>query len=451
MGAACAAGQRASHASNYTQPPVAKDNYVSKGYGPSIPYNDYWPENDVPGGLPGLGWGTLLPSVGLKTNTNYDFMSQAYRNNRASLPWHAGVDYVAAIDASVQAISEGIVLQLFRHDSTFKTSSTYSPNSLNMSHLYVLHKTALGSQFMAIYGHVRPLDGITVGQRVYKNQPIGLVKKFGSPEHVHFEISSDLQRKQTNPLKPSTAFGFTSFTSPDKVLRPMQHLVENPANLSTIVLHRIKDSSQGFTNASANEGAVAIRNLLDSGIILDNFTFDSSRSGDNIWHRMHSPISRDEFHKMSATAAGIINSTRTFSGLSSPTGYLKLGELLLLCNSRFSLGVSTSGDQATVQKRLVEAFKSTREFSRRKNGRLAAATQILNRWLPASRQDRAPLNGLIDLTPSGQKTYIPEPDYTSTNFFGYNLPVSRALAAEILNKILHFRAAFSSNIDTPLR
>lgn len=376
------------------------------------------------------GWSAPIGGGTLGTSRGYDFVSKGYSDYWGQ--GHAGVDYRAAVGSSVFAISEGIVRYTYTDPNPVRGGQT-----LDRSRVHVEHRSAYGLKILVIYGHVAPHAGIEAGRFVRKGEQLGTITLFGGPPHIHFELSSSMTK---------TAFGYTKYGD---YLPPMAYLVDNPGNLSSTVLQRIKDSSQGFSNTSAHEGAVAIRNLIDSSIIINNSTFESSRSGDNIWHRLHTPISRGEFHKMSAAAAGIVYPLDVFSELASPNNYLRLGELLLVCNSRFRLGVSTAAGTTQAQSALVEAFKSTREFTRRKNGRLSAM-QTLNRWLPPSRTDKAVLRSIIDLTPAGEKTYITKADYTEPQLYGYNLPVSRALAAEILNKLMHFRASFASNLSISL-
>lgn len=377
--------------------------------------------------LNNYGWESPIDNSPLRTTRQYDYLSPAYfdywheKTGRSDVH-HAGVDFPHLVGYSVTSISEGIVKYILRDNA--KTN--------NNSRIHVHHTDALGEHFIAIYGHTYASPGIEPGRRVIPGEKIGTIKSFGSPDHLHFELNRELQK---------TTYGYVHRGEPiSNFIPPIQHLVEHPANLSPTVLGNLKELSRGFENRKAHEGAVAIRNLIDQGIIIDNQTFDSSESGDNIWHGIDAPISRGEFHKMTSAAAKIVNNTVTFTPLTNHNGYLKLGELLLLCNQRFDLGVNIATSLPDRMKALVESFaKTTTTFRRRENGRVRGFSQSINDW-KNPRSSSVEQKGIVDLV-SKEKTYIPKSVYENPDMNrGYDLHVSRSIAAIVISQILFFRA-----------
>ena len=125
------------------------------------------------------GWGKPLDRT-LYTSTYYDYDSPVYYNNFGFR--HGGVDIVANLNEAVYAIDDGVVKKIVKRDS-----STY-----NLSIIYVKHTTADGSDFLVLYGHVYAKSGLYTGDTVSKNEYIGNIKRYGSPDHVHFGISTNL-------------------------------------------------------------------------------------------------------------------------------------------------------------------------------------------------------------------------------------------------------------------
>jgi len=123
------------------------------------------------------GWNQ--PVVGLTTSTYYDYNSATYKAN-----WgfnHGGVDIKATLGSSVYAIDDGEILHLIKNYDT-----------ANTSRVYVKHKSINGD-FIVTYGHVMILSSVETNynngnKKVTQGMQIGTIKRFGSPDHIHFEI-----------------------------------------------------------------------------------------------------------------------------------------------------------------------------------------------------------------------------------------------------------------------
>jgi hypothetical protein len=126
------------------------------------------------------GWAKPLNRT-LTTNTNYDYDSSTYYSNFGF--HHGAVDIVASYGESVYAIDDGEIVKLYRDGNSSRE---------NVSVLYVKHKTSTGKEFLAIYGHSYTIAGLFVGSTVKKGQKIGTIKRFGSPDHIHFGIGLDV-------------------------------------------------------------------------------------------------------------------------------------------------------------------------------------------------------------------------------------------------------------------
>ena len=155
------------------------------------------------------GWYPPIFQNYLHTHTFYDYLSPRYYNVHG---WqHGGVDFVGGSSSfnsntEVRAIGPGVVT-FVRRD--------YSSN-YNNSRIHIKHTTASGKEFLVIYGHVYPASGLVRGSQVVFAQRIGTLRLYGWPWHLHFELSSDINK--------------TSYGSYErgKTLDPLRFLIENP-------------------------------------------------------------------------------------------------------------------------------------------------------------------------------------------------------------------------------
>ena len=133
-----------------------------------------------------LGEGTMLV-----THPNYDFDSEVYKKNWGKR--HAGVDIHADEGHSVYSIATGKVVKVERSSD---------PMQLVIIIRHECWKDGEKYCFLAVYGHVLAYDSVREGITVEPGQPIGGIRKAGSPSHLHFgiNIGSEL---------PSTGWGRT--------------------------------------------------------------------------------------------------------------------------------------------------------------------------------------------------------------------------------------------------
>ena len=360
------------------------------------------------------GWTAPLDVADLGTDEAYDYLSARYPQNWSN-QGHAGVDYRASVGTGVRAVSEGIIQ--FAYTDPTPLDSQGGP--LDTSRIHIEHTAADGTKFLVIYGHVSPGAGMVEGRRVHRGVEIGTIVAFGSPSHIHFELSENLKKQQ---------FGYTRF---GEHLPPMHYFVDKPAIFQPNELNDVKQNSW-FSKE--------VQNCITLGVFSGIFT--SSATGDDLWHRINAPISRQEFH-LATNKCRMLLGLGVASALSSPDGFLRLGELVLICRDRFDFGVAGNGSIDTfktyVKRMGWAAYKRPRDgtFS---NYNLIPSLQPKAGFLGYGRRGPwVPANGIIQLAP-GPDRYVP----IGTNNDGYDLPVSRALCAMILNNILQYRAEHRS-------
>lgn len=120
------------------------------------------------------GWHQPVSGT-LTTSTAYDYDSDIYRCNFGFR--HGGVDILAARGTTVYAIDYGKVLNIVE----------VTGDTLNTSRIYIQHNGEDGN-FTVTYGHVVASSTLEVGDTVTKGESIGTVVRYGSPDHVHFEV-----------------------------------------------------------------------------------------------------------------------------------------------------------------------------------------------------------------------------------------------------------------------
>ena len=142
------------------------------------------------------GWRNPLGTgVTLVTNTAYDFDSSEYPYLHPECNYcrHAGVDIHAEVNDLVYAIASGEVVMVTR-----------GANPRNM--VVIVRHTGSREPFFCVYGHIYAASGIREGVRVTAGQPLGRVRKFGSPTHLHFGIN--ISNNLNNLRKHSCDGGF---------------------------------------------------------------------------------------------------------------------------------------------------------------------------------------------------------------------------------------------------
>lgn len=168
----------------------------------------------------------------LKTSTNYDYNSQIYYNNHGF--WHGAVDIITNLNENVYSIADGKVVAIYR-----KTTSTN-----NLSVIYIQYKTEDNIDFLVIYGHTYAKDGLKINDTVKKNEFIGNVKRYGSPDHIHFGITTNLNYH-------SESFGSSS--SWTGVVNPLEFLSKHKnKNYSVSSTLSIVDGAGSLVSSTEN-------------------------------------------------------------------------------------------------------------------------------------------------------------------------------------------------------
>jgi murein DD-endopeptidase MepM/ murein hydrolase activator NlpD len=99
---------------------------------------------------------------------------QYRRSNRS---WHLAKDIRARVGTRVYALADGYVM------SAYKSLAGYRPGGA----MVVVYRTADGSSFKALYGHIRLLRYKT-GQKVSAGAVLAQVAPCGGTPHLHFGI-----------------------------------------------------------------------------------------------------------------------------------------------------------------------------------------------------------------------------------------------------------------------
>jgi VWFA-related protein len=184
------------------------------------------------------GWAAPVPQTAgnLWTNTAYDYNSPTYLDN-----WkynHGGVDFVGPSgdnyteSTEVYAIGDGIVVRVERDH--------LERPGINMSVVFIQHKSSTGKEFLAVYGHTYPDGNIQENSEVKKGVRIGTLKKMGSPTHLHFEISTNLNpRFYGDGLSAPVGWGSIK----GETRNPLQFLIDNPGPSAPSSTIKLKISS----------------------------------------------------------------------------------------------------------------------------------------------------------------------------------------------------------------
>ena len=124
------------------------------------------------------GWANPLgEGEELITSTAYDYNSDIYLNNWEKK--HTGTDIIGELDGNVYSIADGTIVKVTRD---------YSSTS-NQSVVIIKHTNSNNEDFFAIYGHVLARSDLEVNSKLEVGEKIGIIKKAGSPVHLHFGIN----------------------------------------------------------------------------------------------------------------------------------------------------------------------------------------------------------------------------------------------------------------------
>jgi len=113
----------------------------------------------------------------LFTNTAYDYNSNIYLSNWGKK--HTGTDIIGELDGNVYSIADGTIVKVTRD---------YSSTS-NQSVVIIKHTNSNNEDFFAIYGHVLARGDLEVNSEIEVGEKMGIIKKAGSPVHLHFGIN----------------------------------------------------------------------------------------------------------------------------------------------------------------------------------------------------------------------------------------------------------------------
>lgn len=128
------------------------------------------------------GWANPLgEGKELVTSTAYDYDSGIYLYNWGEK--HMGIDIIGELDGNVYSIADGTVDYVFTEDSWYDKYGILR----NRSVVIIKHTNSNNKDFFAIYGHVLAKDELE--STVKAGEKIGVVKKSGSPCHLHFGIN----------------------------------------------------------------------------------------------------------------------------------------------------------------------------------------------------------------------------------------------------------------------
>jgi hypothetical protein len=164
--------------------------------------------------------------------------------------WHMAQDMPASVGHPVYAIADGVVLES-------KPASGYG------GVLVVLHKTATGAQFKAVYGHIRR-GAFPKGSKVRAGQVIGRVNGVG---HLHFGIHPGrAYPPDRNPYRGHTYDSSKTYGW----VNPISYLKTNPrvkvtpplpvvATVETVLPPRVLGTAAGavFWTVETTEGVAA--------------------------------------------------------------------------------------------------------------------------------------------------------------------------------------------------
>ncbi len=150
--------------------------------------------------------------------------------------WHLAQDMSASYGSPVHAVGDGVVLES-------KYVDGYGPGGGKGGAVVILHKTAQGREFWAVYGHLQSLR-YAKGKTVKAGAVIGSVNA-SSPTHLHFGIHSGRSYpSDNNPFRGHTytRSNLYGFTDPVAFLRTEWRVIAYRAPAVPVVLRQTTET-----------------------------------------------------------------------------------------------------------------------------------------------------------------------------------------------------------------
>ncbi|MBU4580031.1 peptidoglycan DD-metalloendopeptidase family protein, partial [Patescibacteria group bacterium] len=154
--------------------------------------------------------------VGTKEPYLYSGWLEAYPAYPFPGYYHIGQDMESAVDTKVYAIADG---EIIRVSDGSAWNSVASDKNYG---IFVKHKLNDGKEFVALYGHIRPIDAglmrngiIDPPVKVYSGVAFATVGPFSSIPHLHFGIYPGLNYPLSNwGRMPIDQLGANGFVNP---------------------------------------------------------------------------------------------------------------------------------------------------------------------------------------------------------------------------------------------
>lgn len=159
--------------------------------------------------------------------------------------WHLAQDMPASCGKPVYALGAGVVLES-------KYVARYGPGGSDGGAVVILHKTASGAEFKALYGHLSNLK-FHKGDKVAAGAVIGTVNG-SSPNHVHFGIHPGrAYPSDNNPFRGHTYTSRNTYgwVSPVKYLREHPRVIPYVAPALPVLASIATTSAPLVAGASA--------------------------------------------------------------------------------------------------------------------------------------------------------------------------------------------------------
>jgi hypothetical protein len=150
--------------------------------------------------------------------------------------WHLAQDMPGSCGASVYAVADGVVLES-------KYVDGYGPGGSKGGAVVILHKTAQGKEFWALYGHLKDLR-CSKGQKVKAGAVIGRINA-DSPTHLHFGIHVGRSYpSDKNPFRGHTYVrsNLYGYVNPVSFLRTEWRVIPYLAPTLPLVLRQATDT-----------------------------------------------------------------------------------------------------------------------------------------------------------------------------------------------------------------
>jgi hypothetical protein len=223
------------------------------------------------------GWANPLgEGEELITSTAYDYNSDIYLNNWGKR--HTGTDIISELDGNVYSIASGTIV---------KITKDYSSTS-NQSVVIIKHTNSNNEDFFAIYGHVFARSDLEVNSELEAGEKIGIIKKAGSPVHLHFGINLSAEIVDfmfTNSDGVQWGWGrIPEFANPSDYgwIDPIDYL--NTHSIENIILNSIivSPSTMSLVEGDSRTISSITAHYSDDStadIALDDCIYDSSNTG----------------------------------------------------------------------------------------------------------------------------------------------------------------------------